>query len=1204
MRPELFHDSRNTLYRVPFGAAEAGTAVTLRLDVIGNDIEEVYVRLWQEGTGETLLPLHLTEEHKNAGKAEGNFLAAGSRVLVAERIVQADEETASAGILPASEKKIQSRWEVRLSLPEAGCLLWYFFVVKTGTGIFYYGNNQEETGGRGRSYDHEPPSFQITVYDKGSLTPAWLKNAVVYQIFPDRFHRGNVPWEQFSGKAGALLHSNWRDTPEYIKDAATGEVTHYDFFGGTLEGIREKLEYLAELGINCIYLNPVFESRSNHHYDTGDYKKIDPFLGTEEDFTRLCREAKDKGIRILLDGVFSHTGDDSLYFNRQGNYPGQGAFQSPESPYFSWYRFAEYPQEYACWWGDKSLPEVQETEPSYLDYMVRDKDSVLKHWLNAGISGWRLDVADELPEEFLRAFYRELKCEDPEAVVLGEVWEDASHKISYGRQRAYLCGGKLDGVMNYVLRQLMLDFVLFRADAAAVNQRYLAQAENYPPENMYAMLNLLGSHDVERILTVLKEGIPEKPVKKPAEGKQLQQKDETAEGSEARAAAQRDTAARKRLQLLWTWQMTLPGVPSVYYGDEAGVTGGKDPDNRRTYPWGQEDRALQRYCRALICLRRHYAALRTGRMIPIYAEGDIYIYARSIEGRRDVFGNVAEDGVFFIALNRGSSARTIPVCTHNLAFGELQLMAGTPAGHSATEGEFMAAEGKEGRSPVKKEQGSEGDSQSEIIPVLNGDFTVTLPPLSGQVFRCRKVKRGSTFFSRNWLSENGRSAGILLHPTSLAGTGGLKTLESCKGFIDFLKASGQRIWQILPLNPPGAGNSPYLSVSAFAGHDLLFSGLFDEIRGTERENLSEGYTQFCRENAYWLPDYALFKALKEDFNGLPWQKWPEPLRWREPNVLQSYREKLKKQTETYQWEQYEFFVGWQKVKVYAHTKGIAVLGDMPIFVAADSADCWSHPAYFMLDAEGHPEEIAGVPPDYFSKTGQIWGNPLYQWDVMKKDGFKWWENRFRCLTSLADMIRVDHFRGFAAVWAIASGAETAAAGRWTQVPGNALFDALYRKLPGLRLVAEDLGLTDEDVVRLRERFLLPGMRLFQFHLQNRPDGRCDFSTEPDCVAYTGTHDNNTLRGWLEEEVSPELGRQLEDMLGAPANNWNVLAYLYGRQAAAVIVPLQDYLELPSSARMNVPGTTAGNWGWKVDPSSLTGDLAEKIKSLVIKFNRL
>ena len=1187
MQPVIVHDSRNTTYRYPFGAVEAGSAVTLRCDVEGDGTEQVTLRLWQEGAGETLYAMQ-AETWKRKQETDKAEKLPDENIAAAESVTEPSpqEETKkvnASGSFPNKTVRIKRRYACRISAPETGCLLWYYFIVKTADKTFYYGNNASRLGGWGQQYEQEPPSYQITVYDRGAVTPDWMKQAVVYQIFPDRFNRGDVPLSQFSGKPNALLHGNWNDLPRYIKDPSEGDILYFDFFGGTLKGIREKLDYLADMGITCLYLNPVFESRSNHHYDTGNYKKIDPFLGTEEDFATLCKEAKEHGIRVILDGVFSHTGDDSIYFNRRGSYPGTGAYQSEKSPYYSWYQFKKFPEEYSCWWGDKSLPEVDERDSSYQDFIIRDEDSVMKHWLQAGISGWRLDVADELPDEFLTAFYSELKQSNPEAALIGEVWEDASNKISYSKQRAYLCGGKLDSVMNYVLRRLMLDFLLGRADAGHTNTLYLQQMENYPKENLYAMLNLTGSHDVERVLSVLDVPVTtiDNNLKKEASAeKDLPEK--------AMVVSDLSTG-EQRLLLLWAWQMTLPGMPCIYYGDEAGLKGGKDPDNRRPYPWDRENKKLQAYCRAFIQLRKKFDALRTGRMIPVYAEGDVYIYARSIEGGKDVFGKPAEDGLFFVALNRGTEARTVRVYTGELAFGELQSIGPVPA---------------------------------EPVSVVNGVFTVTLPPLSQQIYQCTEKHtycepaegQPDHVTADNKNSRlNLRKAGILLHPTSLWGENGKEKKEAAKEWIDFLTAAGQKIWQILPLNPPGLGDSPYLSVSAFAGHETLFAGTEEKNCGSTKKALGsanknikaeeqQNYLAFCQKNGYWLPDYALFRALQDYFHK-PWQEWPEEIRTRRPAALKKYEMLLEKQIEIYKRKQFEFFCAWQDIKAYANAKGIEILGDMPIFVAADSADCWAHPEYFYLDGEGYPEEAAGVPPDYFSATGQIWGNPLYRWDVMEKDGFRWWKERFRAITQFTDRVRVDHFRGFVAAWGVPRGEKDATTGSWKPAKGREMFLALRKELPGLQLVAEDLGQITEDVYRLKDELGLPGMRILQFHLQNRADGLCDFATEPNCVAYTGTHDNNTLQGWLEEEVSPELRNQLRGLCGKEPDTWALIEYLYSRRAETVVVPAQDMLGLPSSCRMNTPGISSGNWMWKMEKGCLTRELANKLAMLASKYAR-
>ena len=276
---------------------------------------------------------------------------------------------------------------------------------------------------------------------------------------------------------------------------------------------------------------------------------------------------------------------------------------------------------------------------------------------------------------------------------------------------------------------------------------------------------------------------------------------------------------------------------------------------------------------------------------------------------------------------------------------------------------------------------------------------------------------------------------------------------------------------------------------------------------------------------------------------------------------------------------------------------------MPIFVAADSADCWAHPEYFYLDEKGNPAEVAGVPPDYFSATGQIWGNPLYRWDVMEKDGFRWWKERFRALMQFTDIVRVDHFRGFVAAWAVPAGEKDATTGCWKPAKGREMFLALKKELPELQLVAEDLGQISEDVYRLKDELGLPGMRILQFHLQHRADGITDFATEPNCVAYTGTHDNNTLQGWLDDEVSPQLRSRLSGLVGKNPDTWSLIEYLYSRRADTVIVPLQDVLGLPADCRMNTPGVPSGNWEWKMENGDLTDALAERLRNLTRQYKR-
>ncbi|MEE3381421.1 MAG: 4-alpha-glucanotransferase [Succiniclasticum sp.] len=1158
----LFHDSRNTAYRYPFGAVPAGTVVTLRLDVRGTGTEAVFLRLWVHDHEEKV-PMQVVWEEPVKDEAAKDDVAAGE---TAKEALPADEaadgnfaathsvtggaEAATEAAKAAPARPRLRRYEAAVPMPADGCLVWYYFLVQAGGRTVYYGNNRAERGGIGLQAGKELPSYQITVYEKDSVTPDWLKHAVFYQIFPDRFCRGPVPADRFQGKRGAVLHSAWDDAPFYMKDA-NGDIRYYDFFGGTLEGIAAKLDYLADLGVTCLYLNPVFEARSNHRYDTGCYRRVDPFLGGEQALRGLCAAAKARGMRILLDGVFSHTGADSEYFNRFASYPDAGAYQSQTSPYARWYTFHPFPDEYDCWWGDKSLPEVKETEPSYLDYIIYDDDSVLKHWLRAGISGWRLDVADELPDGFLEPFYRELKRTDPDAALIGEVWEDASHKVSYGVQRQYLSGGKLDSVMNYVLRQIMLDFALGKADARETDAAWAQQRENYPRENLYAMMNLLGSHDVERLRTVLEDVLP--------------------------------APAAKRMEgLLRAWQMTLPGAPAIYYGDEAGLTGHKDPENRGTFPWGREDKERQACCRSLIHLRRAHAALETGRYDTVYAAGDVYIYARFIEGGRDVFGSPAEDGVFFTALNRSAKAQTVTVDTRGLAYGQLVPLWDSERAFGAVEEDAAPAD-----------SAAQGEAVAvEPVPVAAGRFTVTLPPRAAVVYQCRETGD----------EDAPRRAGVLLHPTSLPGKTGRERLQAAKQWIDFLAAAGQSVWQILPLNPPGLGDSPYLSVSAFAGSE----DLFDDGRPVD----DAAFAAFCDKERYWLDDYALYCALKDEYGGKPWQEWPAPLRRRDKAALQRCEHTLAGAIRACKVRQYRFRRAWQDIRAYAAARGVRIFGDMPIFVATDSADCWAHQEYFYLDGDGYPTEIAGVPPDYFSELGQVWGNPQYRWDVMARDGWQWWVERFRALAELADLVRVDHFRGFAATWAIDAVSRDARQGHWTPGPGKALFETVHRAVPQLHLVAEDLGVITDDVIALRDAFHLPGMRVLQFHLVTRSDGQTAFDTEPNCVAYTGTHDNNTLCGWWTEELDAAARQRVAALAGLPPDapaaerNRRLIAHLYSRQARLVMVPLQDLLALPAACRMNLPGTATGNWHWQMDAAALTPELAAWLRSLANATGRI
>ena len=500
-------------------------------------------------------------------------------------------------------------WECHFTPPTEG-IYWYRFQLQTVGGIRRIGR---EFGGEGK-LDSEK-EFQLTVYSTEYSTPEWLVGGTMYQIFPDRFARSggqkaNVP-------SGRILREDWWAQPEWRPDPQ-GKTLNNDYFGGDLEGIRQHLSHLQELGVTCLYLNPIFEAHSNHRYNTADYCRIDPLLGTEEEFARLCREAKERGIHILLDGVFSHTGSDSVYFNQEKRYDSVGAYHSKESPYYHWYTFHPWPDKYECWWGVLTLPEVNEAAPDFEEF-ITGKDGIAARWMREGISGWRLDVADELPDSFLDAFRRRVKEENPDALVLGEVWEDASSKISYGHRRRYLLGKQLDSVMNYPFRTAILEFFT-RAKAEDAMEIIASVVENYPPQALHILMNSLGTHDTPRALTML-GGTPAE-----GRGREWQSREFLTE-------AQRERGLR-RLRAAAVMQYTLPGVPCLYYGDEAGMEGYGDPFNRGCYPWGDEDEGLLEFFRQLGALRRQVSCLRRGKFVPIFAQEGVLIYGREDETDR------------------------------------------------------------------------------------------------------------------------------------------------------------------------------------------------------------------------------------------------------------------------------------------------------------------------------------------------------------------------------------------------------------------------------------------------------------------------------------------------------------------------------------------------------------------------------------------
>lgn len=527
-------------------------------------------------------------------------------VLVTQR--EFSGQTAELELPCTGQDGDRNRFSGIFSAPAEPELVWYWFRLFREDGSSILLDRSGYHGGE------NVQSWQLTVYEESS-TPAWFGCGVVYQIFPDRFCRLELP--DPAGMVGSrTIHENWSDLPDWRPDAQ-GEVRNCDFFGGSLQGILSKLDDLADFGVTVLYLNPVFESASNHRYNTADYRAIDPMLGTEDDFHHLCQEAKRRGIRVILDGVFNHTGSQSRYFNADGFYSDTGAAQSPTSPYYHWYSFHPWPADYDAWWGIRTLPAVREDAPDYRDFIIRGQDSVVRHWLRAGASGWRLDVADELPDDFIREIRTAMEETAPDSFLLGEVWEDATTKIAYSMRRRYLLGQELHGVMNYPFRTALIAYLL-GGDADEFRETLESLRENYPPHAFYSLMNFLSTHDTPRILTVL--GADHVP------------------GSKEERAVFRLSPARrqlglKRLRLAALVLFTFPGAPTVYYGDEAGMEGWEDPFNRAGYPWGQEDSELKSFFSKLAHLRREQPALQTGQLHWRWTAGSLLVFARELDGQ-------------------------------------------------------------------------------------------------------------------------------------------------------------------------------------------------------------------------------------------------------------------------------------------------------------------------------------------------------------------------------------------------------------------------------------------------------------------------------------------------------------------------------------------------------------------------------------------
>lgn len=637
------HHSRYLSFRRPQGAVPCGTSVHIEAE-IGGDPAGVQLRLYTQAGKESFYDMSVSN-----GRAYGD-----------------------------------------IPMPGEPCLVWYYFILHAQGGkTYYYGADS----GEGKLERHEPRAYQITVFDGAFTTPQQWREGIVYQIFPDRFRRSS--WEDFRARAqyhiekGRFLriHDRWSEEVCYTPAPGQDDYEPNDFYGGDINGVREKLDYLAGLGVTTIYFNPVFESGSNHRYDTGDYNKIDPIFGSEEEFRALCAEANERGIRVMLDGVFSHTGADSRYFDKFSRYDEVGAYEEENSPYEPWYTFHGDHDHYDCWWGFPSLPNVNELEPSYTAFIAGD-NGVLNHWAGVGAKDWRLDVADELPDEFIRILRRRVKQQDPEGVLLGEVWDDCSNKYGPEGRRGYVNGDELDSAMNYPFTDAVIAFLTGRADAYALDHALQTLREHYPRPFYEACMNQISTHDIIRAATAL-SGAPDRN----SVSRMLQAAYHPGEKDQQKGF--------RRLILAAALQMSLPGVPSVYYGDEAGMTGMSDPFNRATYPWGSENPEVFSAYTTLMHARRDSAVLKKGLCRMGALSPEVYAILRWLPETGDT-------AVMFV--NRSERAQSVTLHPDDVAQG--------PDG--------------EGDAPIAR----------TLVDVLtgetaqpeNGALSLTLPPLCARLY--------------------------------------------------------------------------------------------------------------------------------------------------------------------------------------------------------------------------------------------------------------------------------------------------------------------------------------------------------------------------------------------------------------------------------------------------------------------------------------
>lgn len=1162
------HNSRDIDYRNPYGAVVAGTRVTLRLDVWDETPNAVCLIVWTEGKPEKRISCtqHDTGDHL---RFEGGF---------------------STKVLGPS---------------------WYVFEITNSQGVvFYYGPKEGCTGGEGTTYENIGPSFQITVYHERSVRPTWYEESLVYQIFPDRFYRGS-DWKQRTKKslsskrlAGKrALVKKW-DTPAFYDRDEQGIIQTWHFWGGTLKGIQEKLPYIKDMGFSAIYLNPIFEAFSNHRYDTADYLKIDPMLGDEASFKELCAEAKKLGISIILDGVFNHAGSDSRYFNRFGTYKTPGAWQSTRSKYRDWFLIND-DNVYESWWGIGDLPAWNKEHKDYQRF-IYGKGGVIEHWLQLGARGWRLDVADELTDSFIKGIKSAEDRVKTDAVLLGEVWEDASHKVAYGSLRKYLCGYELDSVMNYPFREALLGFLTGDWPASGLVERMESLKENYPHHAFYECLNLLSSHDRERLITRL------------AGPKKEDLADD--ERHQYRIPAEAMDEARAKVWLAVLTQMLSPGVPSVYYGDEVGMQGYTDPYNRGPYPWKTPDEAIQTSYRTAIQLRRMFDLATSGDFKPFFYGDDVYGFWRTplpnTENRSESIDYPKE--ALCVLINRSPY------------------------------------EEKEVRIPRRGEAAEELLHNSSFR-IEDNECIINLSKLGS----CVIYFHNAHTFSK----PMPEGAGVVAHITSLpaiwpqnndapglhgSGTLGPATYQ----FLDFLKRTGNLYWQVLPLHPTDAYNSPYAGLSALAGNtDLLYlqghtlqdlftlwskgtlsRTLLKEIKKAQKTKCrtkahvssadatprhedqyglnhpdnpmievwkqvnKKSFQAFKKENDGWLKPFATFMAIRDSQiksarrqlakltpgkrkrfknpESIVWQEWPRKYRTYSESLYND--KKLKARIAFYEFGQFLFELQWKAIQAYAHKLGIQIIGDIPMYVSEDSADTWSHPHNFNLDEKGYKTEEAAVPPDSFAPKGQLWGNPTYNWDHLERHEFSWWMERLRRELTLYDWVRLDHFVGFQNYYQVPSG-KKAAEGRWLLGPGAALFKRAYQEFGPLPFIAEDLGTITPSVRGLLSQCGFVGMDVAEFY---KGDLRNWYDSVFNKISYTSTHDTDTLLGWATKTFDIQSSNEAKTLTS------QMLDRVLQSAAEVVMVPLQDVLNLGSAARMNTPGTSRGNWKWQAEAKDI------------------